>query len=496
MRNADELTRGVDRVGTQLRFSHDELRAFAAFSGDRNPIHLDGEHARSVGYHAPVVHGALASLTLLNEASRHGFGSVSNVRVDFHRALLCDETYSMRVRSTAPVLDAWQGDVIHTSLAVIDPARAAQAHAEKRCAEYEDWTRVPWQSSEGKCPENIGVRISESISLWSEAFAAVSYVAGMLISGRSTLIRSVSLRLLGKTQPARESMTRELAISRSTRDPKLVEIRGFGRGTECLWAAEMNVVHLDPGAGPLTWMCEPPWQPATRPLLVVGASRGLGAALSLLAARAGAPTVGVYRTSERAADLMRRLASDHGLPLTLIRGDCRQQATQSAMLDSFERSSADEACVVLSAFPEPSLERTPELSRIGQEITESTILAIQRRWPSWRGCFAYVSSILVQTGGSRQFQSYVGAKCESERLVRELINDFVGAGLLIARMSMFSSSRTAAIQARRPLPSAAAAAEHLWEAIGQVKPGERCVTNVWVHGSANRQPPKKSLEAE
>ena len=36
-----------------------DLALFAAASGDHNPLHLDGEVARSAGFERPVVHGML-----------------------------------------------------------------------------------------------------------------------------------------------------------------------------------------------------------------------------------------------------------------------------------------------------------------------------------------------------------------------------------------------------------------------------------------------------
>lgn len=37
----------------------EEIAAFAELSGDRNPLHVDGAYARSVGYQGEVAHGLL-----------------------------------------------------------------------------------------------------------------------------------------------------------------------------------------------------------------------------------------------------------------------------------------------------------------------------------------------------------------------------------------------------------------------------------------------------
>lgn len=50
---------------TKLRIDETMVQNFAEFSGDRNPIHIDAEEARSYGYPRPVAHGAIL-ITLLS----------------------------------------------------------------------------------------------------------------------------------------------------------------------------------------------------------------------------------------------------------------------------------------------------------------------------------------------------------------------------------------------------------------------------------------------
>ena len=42
-----------------VRFTNEQIAAYAAASGDHNPIHLDDEFARSVGLPGVIVHGML-----------------------------------------------------------------------------------------------------------------------------------------------------------------------------------------------------------------------------------------------------------------------------------------------------------------------------------------------------------------------------------------------------------------------------------------------------
>jgi acyl dehydratase len=70
-------------------------------SGDRNPLHADGELARSVGFEEPILHG-LSTMGVIGRALIHGCadGKAQQMR-------------SMRQRFTAPVVP---GDVIVTEI--------------------------------------------------------------------------------------------------------------------------------------------------------------------------------------------------------------------------------------------------------------------------------------------------------------------------------------------------------------------------------------------
>ena len=60
-----------------LRFNRDDVECWAAFSGDRNPIHFDLEKARKIGVDALVVHGMLVLLPIkrmMSEASSSSRG--------------------------------------------------------------------------------------------------------------------------------------------------------------------------------------------------------------------------------------------------------------------------------------------------------------------------------------------------------------------------------------------------------------------------------------
>jgi acyl dehydratase len=49
----------MKRVERAVTFTTDQIEAYAEASGDHNPIHLDGDYARSVGLPGMIAHGML-----------------------------------------------------------------------------------------------------------------------------------------------------------------------------------------------------------------------------------------------------------------------------------------------------------------------------------------------------------------------------------------------------------------------------------------------------
>jgi acyl dehydratase len=60
----DELRVG-DTATAAMRIGRDQIAAFAALSGDTNPLHLDGDVASANGFERPIAHG-LISLSVVS----------------------------------------------------------------------------------------------------------------------------------------------------------------------------------------------------------------------------------------------------------------------------------------------------------------------------------------------------------------------------------------------------------------------------------------------
>ena len=50
-----------EAFSTTIRFSQEQVRAFAELSGDHNPVHLDAEYAKTTVFVRPIIHGFLSA---------------------------------------------------------------------------------------------------------------------------------------------------------------------------------------------------------------------------------------------------------------------------------------------------------------------------------------------------------------------------------------------------------------------------------------------------
>ena len=71
-----------------MRFSEDDLRRFAEWSGDRNPLHIDAAFARSTSFGQPIAHGMLSALDALSTALRPSDNPPTSLEIEFRGAVV------------------------------------------------------------------------------------------------------------------------------------------------------------------------------------------------------------------------------------------------------------------------------------------------------------------------------------------------------------------------------------------------------------------------
>src|SRR5215470_5324889 len=84
-------------TAAHIRFSADDLAAFAQASHDRNPLHLSAAYARRTAFGQPLVHGALATLAALGRLRERPGALAARLTVDFPRPIVCGVDYEADV---------------------------------------------------------------------------------------------------------------------------------------------------------------------------------------------------------------------------------------------------------------------------------------------------------------------------------------------------------------------------------------------------------------
>jgi NAD(P)-dependent dehydrogenase (short-subunit alcohol dehydrogenase family)/acyl dehydratase len=371
--------RSAPLISRPLRFVDQDLTLFAAASGDRNPLHLDDAFARRSPFGARIVHGSLVALALLGVLPADALAAARSVRAIFGGPVLLDEdgtaeawrsnrgSWELRLTGRGRVLTritvggVEPGDARPTParpIAGTPPARDRAMRTEPR-PESETppvGTRIEGSYRPGRELADVartwGVEALDPALLAGLAWA--SYVVGMELPGLHGLFAAARLTALGP-EPAGPRGVQSLELREHDERSGGLLIDGLLRGSAGeRTAASLEAFTREPVAHPGT-----PLSPRRVPkasgetVVVVGGSRGFGAAVTLAMLARGHSVHAVYSTSGDAADELARRAGPSGRRLTLHRADARDPAALMALCVALEANGEQVSGLVLAAAPPP-----------------------------------------------------------------------------------------------------------------------------------------------
>ena len=299
-------------------FSEADVAAFATASGDRNPLHVDRSYARTTPFGECVVHGALLAIAALGRLGDATLAGVRAVDVSFGGAVVVGEPVEAQVKA-APGGDAWQvrltgrGRLLARVVArrdASDGAGAVPAPARPMRTEPFDLPALPEVGETVAGAYAAEASLSAIASMLGagalapallEALAWASYVVGMEMPGRHGVFGAVKL-----AAGEGGSGAGAYAIRVAERDPRTdhlvltgaFEPAGGGRvaaSIECF--ARPAVPAID--AGVLTGSRA---EPTGRAVVVIGGSRGFGAATALALLARGHETHVVHSSAAASLD--------------------------------------------------------------------------------------------------------------------------------------------------------------------------------------------------
>ena len=322
-----------------MKFSPQDQRAFARLSGDFNPIHVDPAAARLTAVGEPIVHGLHALLRTLDQHfSRTSLPSTVTAR--FERPIIVGDTVQAGRTDPTTVVLTLDGDL---SLATIrveplqsshDDVRglAAGRGSKRSSVRPAVWTLADIGNARGVITLNQSNVIARMFPRASRAFgvetiralAAISRLVGMECPGRDSLLSALWLRV------DRSNSRKHLHWRVARVDPRfgLVKIEADSGGVSGTidaflrpspvslpsWASVAATVRAEEFAG--------------QRALVVGGSRGLGAATAQLIAAGGGAVLATFATGKTEVSTMRRTAARSGFKMEATHFDVRQDSAE------------------------------------------------------------------------------------------------------------------------------------------------------------------------
>jgi NAD(P)-dependent dehydrogenase (short-subunit alcohol dehydrogenase family)/acyl dehydratase len=315
-------------VTRTLRITHEHLQRFADASGDHNPLHIDESFARATPYGRPICHGALVALAALGAVDRRTLRSIKTVDLQFKQAIFPGEECTVSVHESEAAkwrIDVAGGGRIAAVITVtIDeggpplPGPSEQEPREllvsPRQYSLEELADLSLEEQYSRPPDELAAlaadlgaaHVPESVLIW---LAAASYTVGMLVPGRDALF--VGARIRRSSAPA----SGVLRVSVSGVDDRtglvIVEAALDHADVSAHMALQTFLRPTVPAPDPssIAQFLPPSDDLSGRNILVVGASRGIGAALSGALSMQGAT---VWAGFARSAEHAERLSADFG----------------------------------------------------------------------------------------------------------------------------------------------------------------------------------------
>jgi NAD(P)-dependent dehydrogenase (short-subunit alcohol dehydrogenase family) len=425
-----------------IRFLEEDLKLFCEASGDRNPLHLAEEYASKTAYGQRVVYGVLGAVACLGSLELPSHGRISRVTADFHRPMFLNVNY--RVESSDSVstqtIRVFDGTVLVLTLAIVhEQANTGQIVSAPRPGLFErseprelSWADVRTGLEFSGLYAADSCKLGELCRQWNvtapsflvEALLWSSYFIGMEFPGRNALFFRLSFDFPQEFTPQSPLQYHGVvsSLNKAVEQAK-ARITLSSGGSQA--ASGLLTAFLRPTLQPVDFYHLLPQSSSASSLagkvaLVIGASRGLGAALATSMALEGAHVVAVSRSpmefsAALPADVRQRIVFESGDSASVesVSILCKAMAERFGKLDF----------LICNAFPPiPALRlETNALARVQAYLKQATDLVLVPLCVflpllnESHGCAVIISSSAVEKP-VREWPHYVAAKSAIESL--------------------------------------------------------------------------------
>lgn len=332
-------------VTRTLRFSEDHLLRFAEASGDRNPLHVDESFARQTPYGRCIAQGALVSIAALGIVDETALRRAKALDLQFRQPVLPGESYTFSMTGTDPekarIEVTGRGTVAAAVTVTLGeggaeslPGSVPQQQGLHVATAPREYAIDELLQGELSLTERYACRLGELSSLAAELGAghvpevilswlsAASYTVGMLIPGRDALFAGARIARASGAG----SGTLTAAVRAADDRTGMVRVEATLEQTVASAGMKLQTFVRTPVPAPdmasIGAYLEPSASLSDRNVLVVGGSRGLGAAVCGALATQGATVwVGFARSTESTERLRQEFGADRIHPLQFDAGD-------------------------------------------------------------------------------------------------------------------------------------------------------------------------------
>jgi NAD(P)-dependent dehydrogenase (short-subunit alcohol dehydrogenase family) len=354
----------------RVRLTAEQLSRFAESSGDRNPLHIDERFARRTPYGRPIAHGALVATAALGSADEEALLHVRALEMQFKKPVFPGEEYTVDVVEASEDkvrIEVAGGGRVALNLAItVDPVVAplpspSTLERPTPAPVPREYTLEELTAAEVTISEPLAADIEALMTLAADLgaghvpaavlawLAAASFTVGMLVPGRDAVFAGG--RITRTSAPA----SGELTVSVSAADERTgfvsldVLLSDGGASAEMVLHTFLRPPVPEPDRERIGRFLPPSTQLEGRKFFVVGASRGLGAALAGALSTQGATVWAGFAGSTQQAE---RLRDEFGQErIRLLQFDAADAEQAAAAFEAVRAAGGELDGVVVSAAP-------------------------------------------------------------------------------------------------------------------------------------------------
>ena len=486
----------------RCHFSAEDVELFADASHDRNPLHTSDSYARKTPFGRPVVHGMLAMLRCLAEARSRQDEVPVTMTVDFANPIFPQLEYTLVVEEDADktrfALNDGRNSLLaaqvsyragpHNRFTGCNSSTAIQEARDVQTAQLKAGkeSRGRW-SADVRAMEDLqqrlGIAPTDHDPGFQSALLAVSYLVGMILPGRQALFSKLTLHFPeGDRLKAIDGFDYRLRVSvfQPVFGFVVMKVDLDSNGT-CFASGEIRAFYRQPSPErsdewdrvlPLGHDLE------GKVALVIGGSRGLGAATVTALVRRGANVFLNFAESVSDAERLRKELESYPGHIALARGDAGDATCCSELRTRIEREYGRLDVLICNACPSllPMWVEVGTASRIQQYINQSVQLALNPMSEllplieSSAGTIVLISSVAVELPVG-EWPHYIAAKSALEGLGKAIAVAHRDIDCLIVRPSRLDTDLTNTPLGRKGAMSTAVVAAKITEWLSENEAG-------------------------